>query len=107
MNRMTSKEKLLIFIREFHKGSENPVSNKELQRVFRLKEDEVRSCIRRLRIQGHPICCSESGYFYAQNREDILKTVLLLKKMRSGIEQSETALLAAMMEDPKERKGEK
>lgn len=96
--KLSNKEKLLVFIREFHSGSENPVSNKELQRIFRLKEDEVRNCIRKLRVSGEPICYNEYGYFYAQNNDEILKTVLLLKKMINGIEKSEMALLSSLID---------
>jgi len=95
--KLSNKEKLLVFIREFHCGSDNPVSNKELQRIFRLKEDEVRNCIRKLRKNGEPICYNEFGYFYARNTEDILKTVLSLRKMINGIEESETALLSSLL----------
>lgn len=96
--KLTNKEKILIFIREFHYGCENPVSNRELQRIFHLTEDEIRSCIKTLRLNGQPICYNEFGYFYAQNNDDILKTVLHLKKMISGIEQSEMALFAALID---------
>lgn len=95
---LTNKDKIHIFIREFHMGKDNPVSNKELQRIFRIREDEIRTCIKILRLDGKPVCYNESGYFYAQNREEILETVDHLQKMITGIEQSEVALLSVSLE---------
>ena len=54
-----------------------------------------RARCRRLRQDGHPICSSAKGYYYARTQDDINATVSRLNELVTGVSNARTGLLYA------------
>lgn len=91
------KSAIHIFLREYHKGKENAIHSKELQKVFDMDGRAIRRKISSLRKDGVPICSDEDGYYYADNQQEINKTVCRLNGMVTGVSNARTGLLFASL----------
>lgn len=70
-------------------GEKNAISNRELAYRAGINERGVRKLVHEARIEGEPICSSDSGYWLAEN---IAEVDLSLRRIYSQIKQmSETA----------------
>lgn len=71
-----------------HKGKENAVNSRKLEKQFHLKGSEIRHMVNVLRCNGVPICSCNRGYYYAECAEDIESTLAHLesriKKIRDA-----------------------
>lgn len=91
------KTAIHIYLREYHKGKENAIHSKELQRIFTMDGRDVRRKVSNLRQDGVPICSDEDGYYYADNQQEINKTVCRLNGMVTGVSNARTGLLFASL----------
>lgn len=87
------KSAIHIFLREYHRGKESAIHSKELQRIFATDGRDIRRKISSLRQDGVPICSDEDGYYYADNQQEINKTVRRLNGMVTGVSSARTRLL--------------
>lgn len=70
-------------------GEANAISNRELAYRAGINERGVRKLVHEARIEGEPICSSDSGYWLAEN---IAEVDLSLRRIYSQIKQmSKTA----------------
>ena len=93
MKSKLSTKRNCLFLLENFTVSENPCLL-GVATDFRLKEDEVRNCIRKLRGVESRFVITNT-VFYAQNNDEILKTVLL-KEDGKRDRKSEMALLSSI-----------
>ena len=54
---------------------ENPVFSHHLETSYGLSGTEIRDIVRELRREGYPIANSKSGYYFANNYEEIEPTI--------------------------------
>ena len=97
---MSLKEKnkdtlLCEYLEKYCKGQENAVSSKTLEAVFYLKNRDIRYIINRLRSNGKAICSDQKGYYYAETKDDVNRTISQLNnrivkitKAKNGLENS-------------------
>lgn len=80
-----SNEELTSFLnwlKSNHCGKGKAIKAKDMDddpRIIRLK-------VNALRKQGHPICSSSIGYYYAKNKEELNETLNILKSTISDIQ---------------------
>ena len=92
---MDRKNEINEYLKRNHMGSEKAVFSKELERLFSLNGRTVRRLISSLRQDGHPICSSCKGYYYAKTQDDVNDTVSRLNELVTGVSNSRTGLLYA------------
>lgn len=91
------KSAICIYLREHHKGKANAIHSQDLQRLFSIDGRNLRRKISSLRQDGIPICSDEDGYYYADNQQEINKTVRRLNGMVTGVSNARTGLLFASL----------
>lgn len=83
---MRAKEKeLLHYLKKHCPGRENAISGKQLKKMFRVREAELRKMVHNLRVEGIPVCSDRTGYFYPRTGGEVLATILQLQRMEAGI----------------------
>lgn len=100
---MDKKKAICEYLRKDHTGRERAVHSKELQIIFKLDGRSIRRIISSLRQDGHPICSDESGYYYADNQQEINNTVARLNELVTKISNARTGLLFASVLGEKDR----
>ncbi len=60
----------LTLIMTRHRGRENAVTAPMLAALCGCSERQIRTMVRELRRQGHPICADDAGYYYAATEEE-------------------------------------
>lgn len=58
-----------------HSTKKEPITNKEIGSALNMGEFEVRKKINEARCQGFPICSCNKGYYYSNDKSDILETI--------------------------------
>lgn len=91
------KSAICIYLRNHHKGKANAIHSQDLQRLFSIDGRNLRRKISSLRQDGIPICSDEDGYYYADNQQEINKTVRRLNGMVTGVSNARTGLLFASL----------
>ncbi|MBR6331746.1 MAG: hypothetical protein IKR78_01245 [Dehalococcoidales bacterium] len=95
------KEKqICMYLKNNHTGQQKAVFSEELERLFSMNGRTIRRLISSLRQDGHPICSSSKGYYYAKTQEEINKTVSRLNELVTGVSNARTGLLAARLQEP-------
>lgn len=89
------KSAIYIYLKEHHRGKSNAIHSKELQDIFSIDGRNLRRKISSLRQEGVPICSDEDGYYYADNQQEINKTVRRLNGLVTGVSNARTGLLFA------------
>ena len=89
------QKKLLEYLKDNHAGRDKAVCSRELERLFSMNGRSVRRIISRLRQDGHPVCSSAKGYYYARTQDDINATVSRLNELVTGVSNARTGLLYA------------
>ena len=95
MNNMTKSDLLLVLLRNFHNDRSAAIKSDRLAAVLDLGPKQVQRLVHKLRIDGHPICRDESGYYYANCREDIECTARWLMTLGWCIQRTACAMLTA------------
>ena len=88
---------ICIYLKEHHRGKANAIHSQDLQRLFSIDGRNLRRKISSLRQDGIPICSDEDGYYYADNQQEINKTVCRLNGMVTGVSNARTGLLFAQL----------
>ena len=92
---MDKRSAVCEYLRKYHRGKQNAIYSRELQRLFCLNERSVRRIVNKLRKDGVPICSSQAGYYYASNQSEINETVCWLNEMLTSASNARTGLLFA------------
>ena len=70
---MRAKEKeLLHYLKKHCPGRENAISGKQLKKMFRVREAELRKMVHNLRVEGIPVCSDRTGYFFPANAWEVI-----------------------------------
>ena len=96
---MDKKNAICNYLRIYHIGRRNAVHSKLLEDMFELDGRNIRRKISALRQDGFPICSDESGYYYADNQEEINNTVGRLNELVTKVSNARTGLLFASVMD--------
>ena len=71
---------LLIDLMLDHRGKDNAVHSRVLERRFGISGRVLRSIVRNLRLEeGHPICSCSKGYYYPETQNEIIDTFSSLR----------------------------
>jgi biotin operon repressor len=82
------KDSILELLEVFADGKQNAVKSIELEKAFDIKGTHVREQINALRSEGHPICSSKIGYWYASNVQEVEATKQQLQSRIAGIQRA-------------------
>lgn len=77
---------IVDYLKDYHTEEKNAINCGELAQLFNVTSKQVRNIISALRQDGAPICSSSYGYWYSEDRADLLRT---LNKIRSQIHNME------------------
>jgi hypothetical protein len=72
---MSVAEDVLEYLKEYHNSETKAIKSRGLCELFNLQNRQVRHLVSGLRQKGSPICSSNSGYWYSEDREDIDSTI--------------------------------
>ena len=94
---MRAKEKeLLHYLKKHCPGRENAISGKQLKKMFRVREAELRKMVHNLRVEGIPVCSDRTGYFFPANAWEVIATILQLQRMELGLRMASSGMTRAM-----------
>ena len=88
-------EKVINYIVN-HGSVDNPVKNKEIASHFKMKESDIRVKINEARTNGFPICSCSNGYYYSEDKGEILKTIQSLMHRTIAFEKAVNGLLTCV-----------
>ena len=87
------EEQILNYIKHFHRGRQRAITYKELAKVLRINERELRNVIALLVTKGEPIGASQEGYFWITSndeyqiaRAEIISRIDKLRQRLNGLE---------------------
>ena len=90
-------DEIIIYIRN-HASKKSPVPNKVMSAHFGISEVKIRKMINEARCEGIPICSCDSGYYYSEDKNEILKTVESLMHRTIAIEKAVKGLVSSLRE---------
>jgi len=65
------------WLKEYHLGKEQAITAKQMNHWGNKRE--IRYLVHELRLEGHPICSGQRGYYYAKTSDELAVTVKFLK----------------------------
>ena len=77
------------YLKDFHSTEQEAINCRELAQLYNVTSKQIRNIVSALRQDGAPICSSSAGYWYSEDRGDLLRT---LNKIRSQIQNMEREL---------------
>ena len=89
---MDKKTEICEYLKQYHVGRERAIYSRELQRLFSVDGRSLRRKINRLRQAGIPICSGETGYYYAENEQELNDTIIRLNELETKIGKAKTGL---------------
>lgn len=89
---MDKKTEICEYLKKNHIGKERAVYSRELQSIFSIDGRSLRRKINRLRQAGVPICSGETGYYYAENNQELRETIFRLNELETKIGKAKTGL---------------
>ena len=99
---MDKRAAICSFLAKYHTGRRKAVPSKELEQLFSLDGRTLRRHINCLRQRGIPICSDETGYYYAENQQEINATVCRLNGLVTHISNARTGLLYSSLKMPEQ-----
>ena len=84
-----------------HGTKENPITNKEISKALNLTEVQIRKQINQARCEGIPICACDKGYYYSDDKADILRTIQSLMHRTIAVENAVNGLLTNLWDKVK------
>jgi biotin operon repressor len=88
-------ERVVNYIKN-HGTQKNPVTNKEICSQMKTSEAEIRKKINKARCEGIPICSCAKGYYYSEDKADILETIQSLMSRTISVEKAVKGLLTTL-----------
>ena len=95
---MDKKSAICMYLKNSHTGKSRAIHSRDLQRLFSIDGRNLRRKISALRQDGYPICSDETGYFYADNQQEINQTVFRLNGLLTKVSNARTGLLHASIQ---------
>ena len=97
---MDKKTAICRYLYRHHRGKRNAVYSRELERLFSIDGRNLRRKISSLRQDGYPICSDESGYYYADNQNEINNTIHRLSGLVTRVSNARNGMLYASVKKP-------
>lgn len=72
---------------------EKPVTSAEIELALKTHGVTVRKEINKARCEGHPICSCDKGYYYSEDKTDIVETIQGLMKRTMSVEKAINGLI--------------
>ena len=91
------QEGLCGFLKDLHRGEDAAIHSCDLEDLFGVTGSQLRYAINRLRSDGHPICSSDAGYFYADKQLEIERTIQRLNANVAAMSRARNGLLYATL----------
>ena len=91
-------EGIVNYIRN-HGSYDEPVSAKKLSAEFKVTDTVIRKRINEARCKGIPICSCNNGYYYSENKVDIIQTIQSLTHRTIAVENAVNGLLSRVMQE--------
>ena len=88
-----TKTEINRYLKQYHTGIRNAVYSRELERRFDINGRSLRRMISALRMEGHPICSGDTGYYFADNQKEINATINRLNELVTKVSNSRNGLL--------------
>lgn len=92
---MTNRQKNQILV-HLKRGKANAMDARDIAKAIGAKRERteviVRSAIRDLNLNGHPICSCSKGFFIADTQAELDEYVRSLRKRIAGVQQRISAL---------------
>ena len=88
-------ERIVNYIRNYA-SKEEPITNREMSTALNLTEVCIRNKINKARCNGYPICSCDKGYYYSEDKQEILKTVQSLMHRTISVEKAVNGLLTTL-----------
>lgn len=77
---------LLDYLKKYCRGKDNAEFSREIEKRFLISGRDIRRIVKSLREQGEPICSDcHHGYYYANNRDEINRTLRGLNEHVNGV----------------------
>lgn len=96
MDYVSIKEILLVYLKRYHTGKEKAVQSRGLENKFQVNSRNIRNIVNELRCEGYPICSDDNGYYYAANKEEILKSIYQLDSRMCKIAEAKNGLVNSL-----------
>lgn len=77
--------------------ADKPVMNHQISTHFNISEINVRKLINQARCAGVPICSCSKGYYYSENKADIVATIQSLNNRTISVERAISGLLTSLI----------
>ncbi len=97
---MDRRTAICMFLQRHHKGKENAIHSKEIEKLFGISNRTVREYVTKLRKEGYPICSDNTGYYYANTQEEINETIKRLNEFITRVSNARTGMLYASVIEP-------
>ena len=94
-------ERVVDYIRN-HGSIDKPVHNKEIAAHLLTNEVNIRKKINEARSKGIPICSCDKGYYYSENKSEILATIQSLMNRTMAVERAVSGLLTVVRSELEE-----
>lgn len=73
-----------------------PVTNAEIGQSLNLSEQAIRKHINEARSKGVPICSCRDGYYYSEDKLEILRTIQSLMHRTMSVEKAVNGMLTCL-----------
>ena len=73
--------------------AENPVTSNKISGAFGISGSEVRNQINKARCEGYPVCSCGKGYYYSEDKKEIIDTIQSLVNRTISVEKAINGLL--------------
>lgn len=80
-----------------HGSKEKPITNKEMASSLNLTDVSIRKKINEARCHGFPICSCDKGYYYSEDKSEIINTIQSLTHRNIAVEKAVSGLLGFMI----------
>lgn len=102
MDLSEKKQMICNYLQKNNIGKNSAVHSRELELLFSLNGRTLRTIIHTLRQEGHPICSSSRGYYYAGNQDEVQRAAARLGALASKIASAQDALMNSSISQGKE-----
>ena len=75
-----------------------PVTNAEIGQSLNISEQTIRRHINEARSKGIPICSCRDGYFYSEDKHEILRTIQSLMHRTMSVEKAVNRMLTCLQD---------
>ena len=101
MEHVDINERLLNYLRNNHRGAGKAIQSKSLALRLQISGRKIRDVVNTLRCEGYPICSDDGGYYYAANRQDVMRSIRQLNSRIEKIAEAKDGLTQSLVYLPR------